>query len=198
MRNIDFLSIIRKISNRPQLSLKQIFTPNVCTVERRGARAVCLVSNITRIVHSDLFFQHKIMYLYLICASIKQRPISCMLEQLMCAFASNIDARCTTLWNGQESFSYRLNQTGPPILVILKIEALLVYVCSFVGGKYENFRNDVLTCGENRIYRYKTRALCCLWMVLWQSQALHLLNESFRNFNFLWLNQTLSLSLSLC
>lgn len=132
MRNIDFLSIIRKISNRPQLSLKQIFTPNVCTVERRGARAVCLVSNIARIVHSDLFFQHKIMYLYLICASIKQRPISCMLEQLMCAFASNIDARCTTLRNGQESFSYRLNQTGPPISVIHIEDWSTSHACLFV------------------------------------------------------------------
>lgn len=91
-------------------------------------------------------------------------------------------------WNGWKSFLNRPNQTGPPNLVMLKhfIYARLAFR-NFVIG---NFGTMCWHTMKIESIDSRCHTLYGIWCVMWQSRPLHLSNETFRNFNFLWVNQT--------
>lgn len=120
----------------------QIFTPNIVdSSERRWPCAAITTRNAVYSVQME-FFPYKITYFVFVFNLLFNYTQDHII--IMC-FGS---AQHFGMEWGKKRFLNRVNQTGPPNLVI---EANLMCAPNI---SYPIFRNDVLTYGENRIYRY--------------------------------------------
>lgn len=140
---------------------------------------------------SDVVCQCKITYiLYLIYSSIKQRLIS------LCTGWRSIGCMRWLWLYGQHRVEWMKVIFGSPepnrtshfgwILKHFLCSALRNFVCDNYGIFLKwwcNWQTVQIESIDPRRMLYRW----CRWQ---QSQALHLLNETFRNFNFLWPNQT--------